>query len=399
MRKILDVPYFNHAIIARDAATASWLDRRDFARNWWRLYEDDQRWTPPAYSTLTRELQPGRNPHLARLMPGLVRVEALYRTNIRTSRQDQPVPLANVFEQPLAAAVYTLDPRRTDRAGYLALLQTSSDEEGLQRLLSHAREAMRPLRVKRVIGPVGMSPHLDSGVLVDSWDAWPPLHTPSNPPYLPERLAQRMDLLQTGRLYQAAVPDSPLATDGPAALEPLEPARLAGDLLPLLGEATANPTAGFVTPDEAEAAFLLRWLGGRDLLGWTAVIDNQPVGFVLLGPDSSLGCAAGRRRTQAAGSPLGGGQPRPAAGGPPLLWRCLSNLSPAGRRPTALVDRFADRARTGLVCAECRPGLGTGARRVGSGRLPAGGGRGAAPDVSVVPAAVLTMVCKMPSCR
>ncbi len=279
------MPYFNYSIVARDAVTVSWLDRRDFVRNWWRLYEDDRRWTPPAYSTLTRELQPGRNPHLARLMPGLVRVEALYRNNMRTSRQDQPVPLANVFEQPLAAAVYALDPRRSDRTAYLALLQTSSDEEGLHRLLSHAREAMRPLRVKRGIGPVGLSPHVDSGVLVDSWDAWPPLHTPSNPPYLPERLAERMDVLQTGRLYHTAVPDGPLPTGGPAALEPLDPARLAHDLLPLLGEATANPTAGFVAPDEAEAAFLLRWLGGGDLLGWTAVIDNQPVGFVLLGPD------------------------------------------------------------------------------------------------------------------
>lgn len=279
------MPYFNYSVVARDAATVSWLDRREFAHNWWRLYEDDRRWTPPEYGLLTREIQPARNPHLARLVPGLVRVEALFRNNMRTSRQDQPVPLANVFERPLAAAVYTLDPRRTDRTGYLALLQTSSDEEGLHRLLSHAREAMRPLRVKRVIGPVGLSPHLDSGVLVDSWDAWPPLHTPSNPPYLPERLAQQMNVLQTGRLYEAAVPDSALATDGPAVLEPLDPARLAGDLLPLLIEATANPRAGFAPPDEAEAAFLLRWLRAGSLLGWTAMIDNQPVGFVLLGAD------------------------------------------------------------------------------------------------------------------
>lgn len=310
------MPYFNYAIVARDAATASWLDRRDFIHNWWRLYRDDRRWTPPLYNELGRELQPGRNPHLARLMPGLVRVEALYRNNVPAGRQDQPVPLANVFDQPLAAAVYALDPRRTDRTGYLALLQTSSDEEGLDRLLSHAKEAMRPLRVRRVIGPTGLSPHLDSGVLVDAWDAWPPLHTPSNPPYLPERLGEQMTILQTGRLYEAAVPDSPPAGTGPAALEPLDPARLAGDLLPLLGEATANPTAGFAPPDEAEAAFLLRWLGVGALSGWMALIDNRPVGFVLLGPDQ----AAARRRS---------------AGGRKLLGRLTASLrpepSPAGR--------------------------------------------------------------------
>lgn len=292
------MPYFNYSILARDAAAASWWERREFIHSWWRSYSDDVRWTPPDYGALTREIQPRNNPHLARLHAGLVRVEALYRTAVRASRQDQPVPLANIFEQPLAATLYLLDPRRMDNAAYFSLLHASNDDEALHRLLSHARETMKRFRARRALGPVGISPHLGSGVLVDSWDQWPPLHTPSNPPYLPERLAQRMDPLQTGRLYHASVPETGPRPDGPATLEPLLPVRLATDLLPLLVEATKNPTAGFPPPDELEAAFLLRWLRVERLSGWVASVDNQPVGFVLLGPDDApvLRNANGGRR-------------------------------------------------------------------------------------------------------
>jgi GNAT superfamily N-acetyltransferase len=155
------------------------------------------------------------------------------------------------------------------------------------------------------VTPVGLSPHLGSGALVDSWNEWPPRHTPGNPPYLPELLGRRLRPLQDARLYRVAVPpEPPLVPPGRAAVRSFDPARLAADLLPLLVAATENPVAGFPPPDAAEAAFILRRLGLISPAAYLAEVDYTPVGFVLAQRDTlpdrrrwALGrrWAAGRR--------------------------------------------------------------------------------------------------------
>jgi GNAT superfamily N-acetyltransferase len=126
----------------------------------------------------------------------------------------------------------------------------------------------------------------------DHWDLWPPLHTPVNPPYLPDLLGERLRPIQTTRLLRVVVPPQlPVIRARPAHLTPFDPERLAADLLPLLIAATEPAAAFFPSPDAKEARFLLRWLGTKTLMGWLAEVDGQPAGFVLLQPDY-----AGRQR-------------------------------------------------------------------------------------------------------
>jgi GNAT superfamily N-acetyltransferase len=150
----------------------------------------------------------------------------------------------------------------------------------------------------RLIGPTGLSPHLGTGLLQDHWDELPPLHSPYDPPYMLEAVDSAMRPLGRSRLYHLEIPpERPPAPPALAQLSPLEPARLASDLLPLL--AAACPSwADFAPPDAKEAAFLLRWLGRWPLYGWLAQVQGEPVGFVLLQPDLSprLRRAGGGRR-------------------------------------------------------------------------------------------------------
>lgn len=312
------MPFFNYRIEFFEPEQASYWQRRDFLNAWWSLYREDSRWTPPRHSVLRRMIDPRHNSHLARLQARLVYLEAMHRTGLRRARTDQQeIPMTSILEKTLAAAVPLIDPRRKGRTAHLAMLHLSPDEEAFDRLLAHLAETYSALGYRRFIGPVGLSPHLDSGVLTDSWNEWPPVHTPSNPPYLPELLEQRMRPLQAGHLYQVAVgPNSPAPITGPADLIPIDPIRLAGDLLPLLVAATANETADFPAPDATEALFIFQALPLSTLFACLATVNGEPAGFVLMGPD----IAARLRSTNGGRTPAGRGRlaltlSRPVAGG------------------------------------------------------------------------------------
>lgn len=321
------MPYFNYTLHSLDPREASYWQRREFVRAWWAIGREDDHWTPPLYGWLRRELDPRRNAHLARLRAALIHVDALHRTGIQRSRTDQQeIPLTSVFERPLSAALSAIDPRRTGRTAHLGLLHLAQEDEAFDRLYYHLVETLSAEGYHRVVGPAGLSPHLGSGLLVDSWNAWPPAHTPANPPYLPELVERRLRVFQEGRLYHAVVPAA-AETIPTLTVRPFDVARLAGDLLPLLAAATENPTAGFPAPDAAEAAFLLRQIG-PGAAGGLVERDGAPAGFVLLAPDD-----AGRRRAARGGRPLWG-----------RAW-----LAVAGNRPVA-----AGRVLFGAVAPEAR---------------------------------------------
>jgi len=310
------LPYFNYILHASDAADASYWERRAFLNAWWAIGQDDERWTPPPYGLFRRELDPRRNDHLARLGAALVHVEALYRTGVRRARTDQQeIPLTSVLERPLAAAVALFDPRRGDDTAYLSHLKLAYDDEAFDRLYGHLVEALSDVGVHRLVGPVGLSPHLGRGLLVDSWDAWPPQHTPTNPPYLPELLERRGRVAQVGRLYRIALGEDAAGQRDTAAtgavVQPFDVARLTGELLPLLA-AAVDDGCGFPPPDVAEAAYLLR-AAGAGAFGGLIAVDGAPVGFVLLAPD-----AAGRLRAARGGRPLWGRAALALAGRQPM---------------------------------------------------------------------------------
>jgi GNAT superfamily N-acetyltransferase len=300
--------YFNHY----HHIAENWWERRNFTVNWWRLYAGDPKWAPPHYPTLRRALEPAHNSHLARLNPLFVHTEALPKRQQSSSPYATALDGWSTFERPVAATVVLFDPRRRDNTAYLSLLRCANDAGTLKRLLKYLIESLGARGYRRIIGPVGLSPHLDTGLLQDYWQVVPPLHTPYNPPYMPEIVGLVLRPLGRSQLYHLEIsPELPPAPPARAKLLPLEPARLAGDLLPLL--AAACPTwADFPPPDVEEAAFLLRWLGRWPLHGWLAEVDTQPVGFILLQPN-----LAPRLRL--------------AKGGRNLLWRAW--LAWASSRP------------------------------------------------------------------
>ena len=290
--------YRNH----HNQLAEDWWERRSFLAKWWRIQEDDSYWVPPYYPTIRRALEPKDNAHLTRLSPLYIHTEAI------RNRKDATLSL----ETPVASAVALADPRRQDGVAYLALLHCANDAYSLERLISYLAELLPARGYHKVIGPTGLSPHLGSGLLQDYWNHLPPLHTPYHSPYMPEVVGSLFRPFRRSQLYHFEIPSRlPPPPPKQAVLIPLDPKRLAADLLPLFRAACPN-WADFVAPDTAEAAFLLNWIKPWPVTAWLAEIEAQPVGFILL--QSDLAPRLHRAR-----------------GGRNLLWR--SWLAWVGRRP------------------------------------------------------------------
>lgn len=231
-------------------------------------------------------MDPRRNPHLARMSPHFAYVEANVRDrNPNSARTGQSAGASMLFEIPRATAALLSDPRQGGKTVYLSAFKCANDEPALARLLDHLAGAMNRSGSKRLVGPIGLSAHVNSGVLTDHWDQWPPWHTVYNPPYLPEIMDNAMRPLAQKRLYNLNVPEEPISSAATkATLQPLTVEQLAGPLLALFNEATTYSSV-FPPLDSVEARFLLRWLGLETLFGWKAEVNDVPAGFILLQPD------------------------------------------------------------------------------------------------------------------
>ena len=167
---------------------------------------------------------------------------------------------------------------------------------------------MAPQRgVFRLLGPVGPSPYLNPGLLVDSWDQWPPSFSPYQPPYLTELVEQSAQRVAESRLFHLPVSPTTVGQPPPGVrLSPLSPDLLCSRWLPLLQEA-CQAVVSAPLPDEAEARFLLDWHGRESIFAWAAELDGRPVGFVLLQPDLGpplRGLGGGRGLLQRVLAPL-----------------------------------------------------------------------------------------------
>jgi GNAT superfamily N-acetyltransferase len=264
----------------------NWWERRSFLHAWWRLYADDRQWTPPAYAAFGRVIGSGSHPLYERLASQPLYLEALPRRSGSSNfNPSAPVAAAVAFEEPVAATILQIDDRRDDEAAYLGLLRCANDEETLERLLTKAFEHVAEQGCGRLLGPTGIIPGWQPGVLLNHFNRTPPWHTPYNPPYAADLLGGSMEPWLSTVLYTADVPDKLPAAPAPAHIEPLALARLADDLLPLLAAALDLGDA-FPACDELEARTLLAWL--QTTLApqaFLATVAGQPAGFVLLQPD------------------------------------------------------------------------------------------------------------------
>jgi GNAT superfamily N-acetyltransferase len=270
--------YFNY----RTYVASSWWEKRTFVHKWWQLQAHDRRWVPPPYARLWQAIGAQPPAHLARCQVLPIYLEAL------PNRTGGGVA-GGYMEEPVAAAVVCLDPRQTDGTAYLALLSCSNDEESLDRLLGAASEEAGHYGYYQLVGPVGLSPWLQSGVLENYFHVTPPLHTPYNPPYLPEVIASSMQPWQETLLWQVPLPAAApaIATLSPTIqLRPLQPTEEWATFL-ALWQVACQAIGNYPAPDAPEVAFLQRWLQQWPCWGWVAEAAGTAVGFVLLQPDLS----------------------------------------------------------------------------------------------------------------
>jgi GNAT superfamily N-acetyltransferase len=279
--------YFNHH---KKIARNRW-EWNEFTAAWWRIYGDDHRWVPPYFPDLRKVLRPGSNSYLQQFNALPWHHEALRRNSstdypaLRTGEGHDVLLGAPMIEEPVAASIVLKDERRADGAAYLALLRSANHVESLERHLDDIVQELAEQGCRQIIGPTGLSPHLGSGILQDHWNDTPPLHTAYNPPYVPEILAGMMQIDHTSRLYWIDTDRGhPRITDTNIAYRRFDPADLSGDYLPMFRSAFYEP-AGFIPPDQQEAAFLLREIDRWPMVAYLAERAGKPAGFVLLQPD------------------------------------------------------------------------------------------------------------------
>ncbi|MEM7537666.1 MAG: hypothetical protein AAF639_36180 [Chloroflexota bacterium] len=282
--------YFNHY---PHIAENRW-ETGTFIHKWWELYRRDSRWVPPYYPALRRTLLRD-DPHLSRLYPQPIYFDAMRRQVDNSRDTDDSYKIGSLtnlhsmslMEEPIAATVMLVERRRHPATAYLGLLQGINNEECVERLLDKVQELGWHQGVNRMVGPVGLSPYLQQGLLDNVFDQTPPLHTSYNPPFLPELLSHLLNPIAESQLYHASVNAAQKTTTVPELrITPLDPQRLADDLLPLFEEAVAIWPM-FMPPDATEVAFILRQLAIAPLLGHVAEVDGEVVGFVLMQPDLS----------------------------------------------------------------------------------------------------------------
>jgi GNAT superfamily N-acetyltransferase len=278
--------FYNYHV---QTAGAGW-ETSQFLANLLRIYSDDRRCVPPQYALLRRELKkPG--PHLARLSPLQISIDA-HRARKSGSHLNESSDFAltdpSLFEIPVAAAVAMKARGQDPTLGALALLRTANDAKSLERCLEAAGHHLRELGCQKIIASTGLSLHLESGVLQDSWQELPPLYSPYNPPYLPDLLKEQMEPLDYGRLFHVEL-SKEQAHEQPDLssknVHPLDPIDLTGPLLPLFQQAFMD-RPGFLKPDRLEAEFILHWWSSLPIYSWQALDDSGlPAGFVLIQPD------------------------------------------------------------------------------------------------------------------
>jgi GNAT superfamily N-acetyltransferase len=276
------MPYINHDLIYAN----SWFEQRRFIHQWANIGFQDRRWVPPLFYRLRPALY---DAHAKRGRLFCIRIDA-----VRMDKKDafrgypgQAMPLAPLIEEVVATAVIQIDPRRTDKTAYFSLFHTINDRATLRILFDSLSELLREVGCFRLLGPFGLSPFLERGVLQTHWDKSHSLYTAYNQPYFPELLAPILRPFMTQHLYHIPLPQRLAAPARPdITIVPLSPHRLATDLLPLLQTACQNQL-GCPVPDAQEAQFLHRLLPVRRQMLWGAEIAGQIVGFFLMLPDDS----------------------------------------------------------------------------------------------------------------
>jgi GNAT superfamily N-acetyltransferase len=193
------------------------------------------------------------------------------------------------FEEPVAAAILRLNPEQPAVAE-LAILRVVNNEEALERLLHFAWEQVVYAGCERIVGPTGILPGWQDGLLLNAFDRTPPLHTPYNPPYAPDLMAGVMEPCAETALWELPVP-----ADDPANLPPL-PAEVSIEPISLATLAAEHASLwqalwpgfpGLQIPSRDDLSGLAQELERWPTTVWLARAGEEAAGFVALQPDGA----------------------------------------------------------------------------------------------------------------
>ena len=175
---------------------------REFVSFPYRLYADDPAWVPPLRREEMRRWSPRHNPALR--------------------HRDHARFLARRNGRVVGRVAAIVDPLFTERwapgTGFFGFLETIEDRDVARDLLETAEDFLRARGMNRSLGPVNLSTHDETGVLVDGFAHPPTFLSPHNPPYyatLLEKLGYRGDHEFHAYTMQA---DRPLPADTEAAI-------------------------------------------------------------------------------------------------------------------------------------------------------------------------------------
>lgn len=274
--------YFNFSSHTMD----DWWARRAFLHTFWRANGRDPRWLPPLYSQYKGALLGRNSPHAQRLHPTLLTLDAV-PVAPRVSGF-AGIPMAGGGDDNIVGMAALLHDERPEvPTTWLGMFNFANDDEVLDRMLDAVWQRAAEAGSMRLAGPTLLAPSFAPGVLLDYYHVDPPLYTPYSPPYMPELLDLALSPLLYTRIFSLETESTPpLAGRAEFLIEPLTPARLAGDLLSLAQVAFAEGPAA--APDALEMEFLLVGWSVAPLLGWTARSsgeDARVLGFVLAQPE------------------------------------------------------------------------------------------------------------------
>lgn len=273
----MDYGYFNYVTHWHTGRWGWW----EWRRLWWRFYQADRRWVPPDYPSF-KQLTAAAHPHWLAVPQQPLSLEALAKRPSTNNPYGMQPAFSAFSESTVATALVQADPRGD--TAYLALLRCANDEETLERLLDAAMTWAGERGCTQLVGPTGLLPAWQPGALLDHFHVTPPLHTPYNPPYLPDILAGAMTPGLATVLYHCPLSGHSAPAAGPAELAPLSLPRLAGDCLELLNEALGAEEP-WPRLDVPAAELFLAMLAPYPAAGWVASVDGQPVGLALVQPD------------------------------------------------------------------------------------------------------------------
>lgn len=270
---------------------------RSFIELPYRLYQGDPNWVPPLRAMERARWDPKQNASL----------RARWARRFLAERDGRIVGrIAAVVDEPFAA-------RWCPGTGFFGFFECEDDSPAAAALFAAAEEALGTRGMTAALGPVNLSTHDETGLLVQGFDAPPTVLSPYNPPYYAALLqASGYVGVRDFHAYRWTPESRPTravdrlvaaargAAAGRVTVRPIDPKRFDDEVRAIhrVYNASFGDVWGFVPiawEEFAERAAEFKRFYRPDF-ALLAELDGEPVGFGLILPDVNEALAKARGR-------------------------------------------------------------------------------------------------------